>query len=594
MMVRGTIYLVGLVLIPTEALVAMGPVASSVRLIERGAGCERAACPVLIHSSPIAAAGKRALGTLREPANGAMMPHRRSRAPVMVSPVGLALDAVGFSLKAAWRLAFGAAAARLVLAALEMPAIAKFVPEALASNVRARLKAIFKPKELAAEAAKAKAAKPPAPSADGLDALALDDSDASAETLAADGEGESTDADTTEAEETMTPEEAEAAKKAAEEFAAKAAAIEAAEKAKAEKEALEREAAEREAAAKAAEERERFRKKMEEEKAAAEAKAKAEAEARAKAKAEAEAAAAAAKAAAEAARAKLEAAAPAHAGREELATSLIQEVAEGVEFPFQVLSMSAAASGVQSKLEAAIADLEANYEPFDAEVVSEGLIGFWKVLITDSETMANDGMTGYGRDEYSSILAHYQSFTKNQPGSVLPTIQTVEVVSDTGLTGTVSCQVAALKGDFSTEASADGAGVDVIEGYTWAELAGAKQFDQTPKQPRWKCTYISPTLRVCRGEGNALTVYAKAEAETCTGEIAEFITNPPDPNGGAPAVADVADSAEDVDEEEGGRDGDPWANVPDDPNDDRPLWQRRLDAEKNSGTLDDDSGSSIP
>ena len=76
-----------------------------------------------------------------------------------MSPVVLALDAVGVTLKVAWRLAFGAAAARLVLAALEMPAIAKFVPEALANNLRARLKAIFKPKELAAEAAKAKAAR---------------------------------------------------------------------------------------------------------------------------------------------------------------------------------------------------------------------------------------------------------------------------------------------------------------------------------------------------------------------------------------------------------------------------------------------------
>ena len=78
-------------------------------------------------------------------------------------------------------------------------------------------------------------------------------------------------------------------------------------------------------------------------------------------------------------------------------------------------------------------------------MVSEGLIGFWKVLITDSEAMANDGMTGYGRDDYSLILAHYQSFTKNQPGSVLPTIQTVEVVSDTKAGRAI---LATMSGDF--------------------------------------------------------------------------------------------------------------------------------------------------
>ena len=511
-----------------------------------------------------------------------------------MSPVVLALDAVGVTLKVAWRLAFGAAAARLVLAALEMPAIAKFVPEALANNLRARLKAIFKPKELAAEAAKAKAARQAtAPTSDGIDGLGLDDGDdAASEAPAADGDGESVETKAvTEAEEAMSPEEAEAAKKAAEEFAAKAAELEAAEKAAAEKAAMEREAQEREAAAKAAEERERFRKKMEEEKAAAEIKAKAEAEAKAKAKAEAEAALAAAKAAAEAAKAKLEAAAPANAGREELATSLIAEVADGLEFPYQVLSMGGADAAMQTKLEAAIADLEAAYEPLDAGVVREGLVGFWKVLITNSETMASDGMTGYGKDEYSSLLAHYQSFTKNAPGSVLPTIQTVEVISDMGLTGMLACQVAALKGDYKCEDSSDGSGVDVVEGYTWTELGGAKQFDKLPHQPRWKCTYLSPTMRVCRGEGGSLTVYAKADAETCTGEIAEFMTNPPDPNGGAPEVGSPSSSADGA---EGDDDGEEGGSAVDDPNDERPLWQRRLDDEKNSGILDDDSGSSIP
>ena len=154
----------------------------------------------------------------------------------------------------------------------------------------------------------------------------------------------------------------------------------------------------------------------------------------------------------------------------------------------------------------------------------------------------------------------------------------------------LACQVGALKGDYKCEDSSDGSGVDVVEGYTWTELGGAKQFDKLPHQPRWKCTYLSPTMRVCRGEGGSLTVYAKADAETCTGEIAEFMTNPPDPNGGAPEVG----GSSSADGAEGGDDGEEGGSAVDDPNDDRPLWQRRLDDEKNSGILDDDSGSSIP
>ena len=79
-----------------------------------------------------------------------------------------------------------------------------------------------------------------------------------------------------------------------------------------------------------------------------------------------------------------------------------------------------------------------------------------------------------------------------------------------------------------------------------------------------------------------MTVYGKADAAAVTGEISEFVSDPPNPN--KPAGGKGEDD----------EDGEEGSDEMDDEDDDRPLWQKRLDAEKNSGMLDDDSGSSIP
>lgn len=567
---RATV-LVALLAQPAAALLAAAP---SVRTTHFGLS---APCDRTRHSALLTSTAAVTQGSLERTA--LTVPLRRTSSPSMMSPAILALDALAVTLKVSWRLAFGAAAARLVLAAVEMPAIAKLLPPALANNIKARLSAIFKPNSVKASTS---VAAPPAESAaapseeDALRAMeeALATDDAAGEDSADESES------ATEAAETMTPEEAEAARVAAEEFAKKAAELEAAEKEAAEKAAMEREAAERAAAAKAAEERERFRKKMEEEKAAKEAKEKAEREAKAKAKAEAEAAAEAARVAAEKALKELEAAAPANAGREEAVTKAISEVQDALEFPYQVLSLGGMEAGKASAITSAIEELEANYAPLSAETVREGLVGFWKVLATSDDSLAADGKTGYGKayNPYADVLASYQSYSKNLPGSVLPTIQTVEVINEIGIRGDATCTVAALKGDFDVEEASP---VSVTEGYRWIEFGGARQFDQEVQPRSWQCTYLSPTLRVCR-DGGKVTVYGKADAAAVTGEISEFVSDPPNPNKPAGGKGE--------DDEEGEEGNDEM----DDEDDDRPLWQKRLDAEKNSGMLDDDSGSSIP
>ena len=102
----------------------------------------------------------------------------------------------------------------------------------------------------------------------------------------------------------------------------------------------------------------------------------------------------------------------------------------------------------------------------------------------------------------------------------------------------------------------------MVEGYHKLEIDGENQYAEPPEPLRWSAVHVCPTLRVCREEDGTLCVFAKVDGATVQADIARLKAAP----------------VEMVE-----------AGAADEPEDDRPLWQRRLDAEREEETL-----SSIP
>ena len=149
-----------------------------------------------------------------------------------------------------------------------------------------------------------------------------------------------------------------------------------------------------------------------------------------------------------------------------------------------------------------------------------------------------------------------------------PTLQAVEVVSDHREGRSV---VGALKGDFYVGKLASTGTLGVVEDWTRKEYNDERASDGSDLTPgRWSVTYLDSTLRVARTEGGELMVFGKMAPGPAQAEI------------GALRDAPVAVIAEDEMEEE---------------EDDRPLWQRRLDEERAAEGFDrfgPPGGSSIP
>jgi len=424
---------------------------------------------------------------------------RIAAAPIMslsaVAPALFALDLLAVTLKIAWRLAV-AASVSIALRPTVVSILESKSPELLA-KIRQRIDSekkvltkMLRPKLAAAEEAKA---------VEEANALAAAKAKADQEAMA------KTAAEAAEAEA--------AAEKAAEEAAVARKALEAEAAKAAEAEALVRETEERERAAKIAEQQRLARERNEREKAERE-KAEAERVAKVKAVAEKKAAekAAAEKAAAEAAT-KLAVVGAASAETEAALETILTEIADGIEVD-RILTLADAGEGREAALLESVNQLEAQAGALDAEVMREGLLGFWKVLVTSSVQIAANGLTGYGAPEDKGVLAHFQCFSKVEEGSLMPAMQTVEVISD-ALTDSASSVT--LKGDFEVAAQGDKLGL--VEDYNVLESGGMKQFDANPVPQRSTCTYLSPTLRVSRVDDGTLWVYQKVTAEDVTDEI---------------------------------------------------------------------------
>jgi len=216
----------------------------------------------------------------------------------------------------------------------------------------------------------------------------------------------------------------------------------------------------------------------------------------------------------------------------------VQAHSEGPDGLPRLLSLTDLPEATAAALTTGLTALEAAMDPLPLEVVREGHVGFWRLRLTTCPGQAQAGVTGYGspsapppldqRDcsSAAAVVAHYQCYTRRVEGSLMPTLQTVEVIADGG-----ECAVAALKGDFdvASRRAAKGGGAaaaagsaDVVEDYSWREYAGTKQLEPPPARTL-ECTYLTPTFRISRDDDGTLWVYEKVEADVCTGEIASLV-----------------------------------------------------------------------
>ena len=203
------------------------------------------------------------------------------------------------------------------------------------------------------------------------------------------------------------------------------------------------------------------------------------------------------------------------------------------------------------RAESLVASLEAaSLPPASSDALGESLnSGFWKLALTSSPQVAKEGVTKYGAAPYCTVLASFQAFLPSEP-----TAQCVEVVANSNVGAS---KTAALKGNWRADDD-DAAGA--VESYDRLEYDGAPMFQEEPIEAKWRCTYLSETMRVCRvtsapatapqelgaptrdGPGEEWRVYVKMDPWKAQEEIARLLDRPV-PRGRGDSLDDMPDWA---------------------------------------------------
>lgn len=112
----------------------------------------------------------------------------------------------------------------------------------------------------------------------------------------------------------------------------------------------------------------------------------------------------------------------------------------------------------------------------------------------------------------------------------------------------------------------------VTEYYSRRVTDGASKAAEDVPSNSWRCVFLSDGLRICRMADGSRRTYAKVEPEAATAELARLrgLVITKDPEAVDAWLVEQA-AAKAAKEKEGA--------PKDDPNDDRPLWQKRLDEE---------------
>jgi len=221
----------------------------------------------------------------------------------------------------------------------------------------------------------------------------------------------------------------------------------------------------------------------------------------------------------------------------------------------------------------------------DADALKDALVGTWKLLVTsEKDIVMGAGATGLAGPVYAHVVGHFQTIRKPDPMDIitgsLDFLETSEVAADRKDGKALR---AAAKGGFKVEE--EGGKLRVSEYYSKSDVAGA-QVERLGHS--YTCTYVGDGLRVCTLADGARRVYAKVEAEAAGAELARLaaLDVPVDPK--AKAAWDAEQALQEAIKKKRGE-------PEDDPNDDRPIWQKRVDDEaKRDGRYNGAQGKPPP
>jgi len=131
-----------------------------------------------------------------------------------------------------------------------------------------------------------------------------------------------------------------------------------------------------------------------------------------------------------------------------------------------------------------------------------------------------------------------------------------------------SASIAMLKGGFQVLPPGTNKELGVVEYYSRRERDGTVDAESDVVPPnRWACTFLSSDFRVCKLASGKLRVYEKVSADEAAAELQRLQAQTVEVDAEAVAAWEeeqrLASASADDDE--------------DDPNDTRPMWQKRID-----------------
>jgi len=227
---------------------------------------------------------------------------------------------------------------------------------------------------------------------------------------------------------------------------------------------------------------------------------------------------------------------------------------EAGDAPPRILSYSSLHDDMRAALEESLTELSSGFVMPDEADLRSSLLGFWRLRLTSDAAAATTGTVGYGGSNARATLAQFQMFVEEDNYQPRPTLQTVEVVSDARQGSAV---IAALKGDFYLGKLAKTGTLGVVEDYTRREYDDERMGDGSDLSSlTWTCSYLGDGLRIVTTDGDEprTMLFTKMETLDAQEEIGRLSR--------LPVIAMGSDEGYGEDED-----------------DDRPMWQRRLDEE---------------
>jgi len=226
------------------------------------------------------------------------------------------------------------------------------------------------------------------------------------------------------------------------------------------------------------------------------------------------------------------------------------------------------------ELKGEVAKLEAEFDQTqEAAAVKDLLIGTWKlVLAPRADRLRASGLAGKAAGNYARLVGQTQTFRKPDPMDILsgngkkPFMEVSEVAINIVDGKSVA---SSLYGGFTLGALSSGK-LDVVEYYANRAEGGAQLTADDGIAPNsWTCAHVGPTFRVCKLVDGSSRVYVRVDEEEAKAEMSRLAGLDVAVDKAAKVAWELEQAAKAKKSEE----------PEDDPNDTRPIWQKRIDKE---------------